>query len=219
MYPHRNPFNPTFSCYDSQLKLYEVRQNSQGHRETALLKSVATHADVNTLDWYQHISKAQSLAYGTASGSVLFIDWSKDENATYVVKGMNKYHSRPCTEVAWNKQISGHLAAGFEKLRKYINYVFVFHFLLIFLFREKCAFVYDLESCGAVEPDGGEIPIISVYDSLSSIRSCTYVYLGRATLQYLFAGYLSKHNYLLLEMIRVLLISLTCENLSHNLRR
>lgn len=115
-----NPFYPSFVCYDSLLKLYDVNQASNGHRAASLMRTQGTAAEVTTLDWYQHVSKAQVLAFGTYSGSVYFVDWSKDDENVFVVKEMNKYHSRQCTEVTWNKNIPGQLAAGFEKLRKYV---------------------------------------------------------------------------------------------------
>jgi hypothetical protein len=118
-----NPFGPSFACYDSQLKYFEVNQTSRG-REATLLKTSNTNAEVTTLDWYQHVANSQALACGTSSGSVFYVDWSKEEETVHVVKGMNKYHSRQCTEVTWNKQTPGQLAAGFEKLRKLDFYSF-----------------------------------------------------------------------------------------------
>lgn len=114
-----NPFGSSFACYDSQLKYFEVNQTSRG-REAILLKTSSTNAEVTTLDWFQHVANPQTLAFGTSSGAILYMDWSKEEETIHVVKGMNKYHSRQCTEVTWNKQIPGQLAAGFEKLRKYV---------------------------------------------------------------------------------------------------
>lgn len=55
------------------------------------------------------------------------MDWATDRDTT--ISKPSKYGPRTCTEVAWNKQILGQLAAGFDRLRS-----------------EDCTCVYDVES-------------------------------------------------------------------------
>jgi hypothetical protein len=112
-----SPFTSSFIAYDSKLKLYDVIITKEKGRTSSLSQSFSVTGDVTTLDWYQHPSTSNALAFGTASASVYFLDWSRGE-PEYTLLRQPRKSRQQCTEVTWNKFNPSQVACAFDKSKK-----------------------------------------------------------------------------------------------------
>eukprot|EP01041_Mallomonas_annulata_P001294 gene1294-2503_t len=115
-----NVFNNSIFATASlnKIELYDIKHQISHEgiriRNATVLKPSKESPSVSCIEWSQIISKPLYLAYGCSSGSVNLIDW--DSKNEFVINSSSKYRI-PCTELAWNSQISSRLATGFVSQR------------------------------------------------------------------------------------------------------